>query len=386
MRICHIITRLIIGGAQENTILTCEGLTRLGHDVILMAGPETGREGSLWPRAEQSEYALERITSMRRGVNPWHDWRCRRELTRRLRDLRPDIVHTHSSKAGVLGRLAARDAGVPMIFHTIHGMSFNRTQPAPVYMLYRALERYCASFTDRILCVADAMTDQAVAAGIAPREKFATVYSGMETEAYRPELYDRAAVRAEWNVEPDHVVVGTVARLFRNKGYEQLIAATRIAAAGNASLRFVWVGDGDQRPEYESMLRDAGLTDRVILTGLVPPTDVPRLLSGMDLLVHSSQWEGLPRVLVQALLMQVPVISFDNDGAPEVVIPGETGALAPFNDITALAEAITTLAENAEQRTQYGHTGREQCLKRFDHTRMSEQIEAEYLSERPERV
>ena len=124
MRICHIITRLIIGGAQENTILTCEGLDGLGHEVHLIAGPQTGPEGSLWSRAGEGEYHLHRLESLLRQVNPFHDSRCLLELVRLLKEIRPDIVHTHSSKAGILGRLAASRAGVPRVVHTIHGLPF----------------------------------------------------------------------------------------------------------------------------------------------------------------------------------------------------------------------------------------------------------------------
>ncbi len=323
MRICHVITRLIVGGAQENTLLTCEGLHQKGHEVILMVGPQTGREGSLWRRAEQGGYTVERMDTLVRGVATVRDIRCRRAMARRFTELRPAVVHTHSSKAGVLGRMAARQADVPAIVHTIHGMSFNRTQPWHVRSAYRWMEKRCARSTDAFITVADAMTDQAVAAGLAERARFITIYSGMETDAFDSTRYDRPAVRAEWGVGPEHVVVGTIARLFRNKGYEQLIPAMERAAGANERLRFVWVGDGDQRAEYEAMLRDRGLADRVHLTGLVGPDEVPRLLAGMDLLAHASQWEGLPRVAVQALLMEVPVAGFAIDGTPEVVIPGK---------------------------------------------------------------
>ena len=378
MRICHVITRLIVGGAQENTLLTCEGLHRKGHEVILMVGPETGREGSLWRRAERGGYTVERVDTLVRGIGVTQDIRCLRALKHRFTELRPAVVHTHSSKAGVLGRMAARQADVPAIVHTIHGMSFNRTQPWHVRSAYRWMERRCARSTDAFITVADAMTDQAVAAGLAERARFITIYSGMETDAFDSTRYDRPAVRAEWGVAPEHVVVGTIARLFRNKGYEQLIPAMERAAEANKRLRFVWVGDGDQRAEYETMLRDRGLADRVHLTGLVAPDEVPRLLAGMDLLAHASQWEGLPRVAVQALLMEVPVAGFAIDGTPEVVIPGETGELVTLNDIDGLASAIERLAGDADRRRRFGRAGRELCLSRFAHTTMTDQIEAVY--------
>lgn len=378
MNICHIITRLIIGGAQENTLLTCQGLHERGHRVTLITGPEAGPEGSLLAEARSGGYLVEVIASLRRAVRPFTDLRARRDLCRILTAIRPTIVHTHSSKAGVLGRIAARDVGIPAIVHTIHGLSFNRTQSAPVRFLYRGLERYCARFTDCLVSVADAMSAQAVAAGIAEPDKFTTIYSGMRTELFSLERFDRQAIRRSWGVGEDEVVIGTVARLFRNKGYEQLIPAMAAAVRQDPRLRFVWVGGGAQRDEYVRQLDTLGLLPRVVLTGLVPPEQVPQMLAGMDLLVHASQWEGLPRVAVQALLMGVPVISFDIDGAPEVVIPDQTGMLVPLNDVTGLAKAMVTLAGDPALRARFGRAGRELCLRRFDWHVMVEQLERLY--------
>jgi len=145
-----------------------------------------------------------------------------------------------------------------------------------------------------------------------------------------------------------------------------------------AALRFVWVGDGAQRSEYVTQLERLGIRSRVHLTGLVAPQEVARMLAGMDALVHASQWEGLPRAAVQALLMSKPVISFDIDGAPEVVLPGQTGLLVPLNDTFGLGRAIVELAQDADLRGRMGRAGRELCLRRFDHNRMIEDIEALY--------
>lgn len=378
MHICHIITRLIIGGAQENTLLTCEGLRADGHEVTLITGPTTGPEGSLVSRARAGGYRYIEVPELRRAVNPWFDARARRELRALLRRLRPDIVHTHSSKAGIIGRYAAAGAGLRCIVHTIHGMSFNRTQPAWLRRAYAFLERRAARRTQAIFTVADAMTAQSLAAGVGRPEQYATVYSGMEVGRFTPTQYDRAAVRRAWGVTDDEIVVATCARLFRRKGYEQLIPIMAAAAQREPRLRFVWIGDGAQRADYERELAQRGLTARTTLVGLVPPDEVPRLLRGADILAHTSQWEGLPRVVVQAGLMQVPAVAFAIDGTPEVVRDEETGRLAALNDGAAFVTALVELAQQPARRTALGQAARALCLERFDARRMVEVLEGHY--------
>jgi glycosyltransferase involved in cell wall biosynthesis len=385
MHICHVITRLIVGGAQENTVLTCRGLIERGHRVTLIAGPETGPEGSLWSDASQTGCELIEVEALRRAVHPLRDWRATRDLGRIFEEIRPDVVHTHSSKAGIVARFAAARAGVPAIVHTIHGMSFNRTQTAPTRWLYRTLERRAARCTTAFVSVADAMTDQAVAAGLAPRDRFTTIRSGMRTDQFEPRPEARRRYRNTWKVGPDDVVVGTIARLFENKGYEEIIDALPTAVAREPRLRFVWVGDGLHRRRYERQLESLGLDDRVHLCGLVQPEEVPLLISGFDMVVHASRWEGLPRTVVQGLLCEVPAISFDNDGAPEVVIPNETGILLPYGDTQGLARAVVELARDAARRNALGKRGRARCLEMFDWRVMAEQLDALYARVAPSR-
>jgi glycosyltransferase involved in cell wall biosynthesis len=385
MRIAHVITRLIIGGAQENTILTCEGLARKGHEVTLIAGPETGPEGSLWSEAERSGSALIRLDALRRHPDPIRDWRCLRALTEIFRDGGFDVVHTHSSKAGILGRMAARRAGTPSIVHTIHGMSFNRTQGVAWRWFYRTLERYVAPVTDAFVSVAEAMTDQAVLGGLAPRGRFSTIRSGMRVDRFVPDDAGRRVVQSEWGVSEDDIVVGTISRLFRNKGYEELIDVLATVASKDRRIRYVWVGDGLDRGAYESRLEALGLRDRVTLVGLAPPEDIPRLISGFDILAHASRWEGLPRAVVQGLLMERPAVGFDLDGTREVIVDGETGFLAPYPDVEAFAECLLRLSGDADRRRAMGAVGRRRCVEAFSAERMVDAIEALYVGLRERR-
>ncbi len=378
MRVCHVITRLIVGGAQENTLLTCEALRARGHEVILITGPTHGPEGSLVGRATAGGYRLIELPALVRPIHPVQDARALFALLGLFRGLRPEIVHTHSSKAGILARLAAAAAGIPGVVHTIHGLSFNRTQPLVLRAAYCELERLCAGVTHRLISVAEAMTRQSLDAGIGAPDQYVTIYSGIETERFDPSLYDSTAIRTELGLAPEHVVVATVARLFRNKGYEQLIPAMAAAADREPRLRFLWIGDGADRPRYEARLRRLGLSERTTLVGLVPPGRIAPLLAAADLLAHASLWEGLPRAVVQALLMERPAVAFDLDGAPEVIRPGVCGELVLAGDSAALADALVSLARDPARRTAYGRAGRRECLARFDHRVMVQRIDEEY--------
>src|SRR5688572_2325440 len=277
MRIVHIITRLIIGGAQENTLLSCEGQHDRGHEVTLITGPTVGPEGSLMDRARGRGYRVEVVDEMRRSVLPVKDFRTYHRLVRRLRQLDPDVVHTHSSKAGILGRWAADRAGVPVIVHTIHGLAFTASTSRVVNSVYKALERQTAPITTKIVCVADAMREQSLAAGVGTPDQYVTVYSGMETAPFINPPVPRAETRSRLGLAEEHVAVGTIARLFHLKGHDDLLEIAPELCAEFPRLRFLWVGDGLLREPFERRVAAMGLADRFVLTGLVPPQKVPEL-------------------------------------------------------------------------------------------------------------
>lgn len=379
MRIAHIITRLIIGGAQENTVFTCEDLMRTyGDDVLLVTGPPLGPEGSLVDRARASGIPMEVVPQLRRAIHPWRDLVSYFRLKRVLRDFGPEVVHTHSAKGGFLGRAAARAAGVPAIIHGVHGAPFHPYQGALARGLFRACERWAAARCDAFVSVADAMTDLMVNAGVAPREKFTTVYSGMEVEPFLHADRQREPARRQLGYRPEHVVVGKVARLFRLKGHEYLIQAARRVVEAVPQVRFLLVGDGILTDKCLAQIRERGLEDYFQLTGLVPPSRIPELVAAMDVVVHTSLREGLARVLPQALIAGKPVVSYDVDGAREVVIPDETGFLLPPKSIDALADAIIQLARDQNLRGRLGGEGRRRFADVFRHEEMTRQLRMLY--------
>ena len=379
MRIAHVITRMIVGGAQENTLLCCLDLIRqYGDDVLLVTGPALGPEGDLLSQGRAGEVPLALVPSMRRAIHPWRDAVCYRALRRVLSEFRPDVVHTHSAKGGFLGRMAAHALCVPAIVHTVHGAPFHPYQRWITRELFRRCEAYAARRCHAIVSVADAMTDLLVEAGVAPREKFTTVYSGMDVEPFLAADQHRDAVRRELGFAPEHIVVGKIARLFHLKGHEYLIQAARTVVAQCPQVRFLLVGDGILRQSLERQIAEAGLTPVFHFTGLVPPSRIPALLGAMDMLVHVSLREGLARALPQALIAGRPVVSYDVDGAREVVITGETGVLLPPRKVCLLALALVQLAQDPELRRRLGEQGRGRFTVQFRHETMTRQLRELY--------
>ena len=378
MKIMHVITRFILGGAQENTLYTVEGLHRTGrHEVTLVTGPAIGPEGDLLDRARASGVRVVVLNHLRRAINPLHDLPAFVQLFSLMRRMRPDVVHTHSSKAGILGRWAAHVRRVPVVVHTIHGLPFHRFQNAAVNALYVRLERWCARYSDRLITVADAMTEQALAAGVGRPELYRTIYSGLDVETFLKEC-DRESVRERYGLGPDDLVVGKVARLSDPKGHEFLFDAFESVAREEPRAKLLLIGDGWRRREYERRVDASGLSGRVIFAGLIPPAEVPAAISAMDVLVHTSLHEGLARVLPQALISGVPVISYDVDGAREVVVDGVTGFLLPPREVDGLSRAILTLLADPGLRRRMGREGRERFTERFDARRMVRRIETTY--------
>jgi len=378
IRVMHIITRFILGGAQENTLYTVEGQHAAPrHEVMLVTGPAVGPEGELLQRAEAAGVNVVVTPHLVRAIHPWHDPLAFVHLCSLITRFKPDVVHTHSSKAGILGRLAARLCRVPVVVHTIHGLPFHPFQSAPLNWLYILLERWCARYTDRIITVCDAMASQALAARVGTAARYHTIYSGLEVDTFMREV-DRSDVRKRYGLAPDDLVIGKVARLSDLKGHGYLLAAFEEVAKVEPRAKLLLVGDGWKRAQYERQVADAGLTDRVVFAGLIAPQEVPSAVRAMDVLVHTSLREGLARVLPQALISGVPAISYDVDGAREVIIPGETGILLPPKEVRRLVDAILALLRDPALRKRLGAVGRERCRHTFDHTVMVERINTLY--------
>ena len=379
MRVAHVITRLIVGGAQENTISTVAGLQgKPACKVTLISGPSPGAEGSLESTVRAAGIDLQIVPPLVRPVHLLNDLLALKQLTQLFRTQQPDIVHTHSGKAGVLGRLAARRARVPIIVHTIHGPSFGNFQGSLPNWIFAAAERRAARVTTHFISVADAMTQQYLAAGIGRAAQFSTIRSGFDVVPYRHAMND-LTLRARLGLKPTDLVVGKIARLFNLKGHDDLIDIAPELIRNEPRLRFLFLGDGPWRARLEQRARAAGVAKHICFAGLVPPSEVPRYIGLMDFLVHLSYREGLPRALPQALAAGKPVIAYDVDGAREVCLDGRTGCLVPAGDRNQLTRSICELAANPELRVKLGAAGQTLVCEQFSTQRMVDQIYSLYL-------
>lgn len=379
MRVMHVITRMIIGGAQENTLFNCLDLKQAyGDEVLLVTGPADGPEGDLLQQGRGGDLAVELIPDLKRAIHPARDYRAYKTLCRLITDFQPDVVHTHSAKGGMLGRRAAFTQQVPAVLHTVHGAPFHPYQSAVARQLFRGCEKLAAGWCHKLISVADAMTDLMVDAGMAPRSKFITIYSGMDVQPYLDAHQHREAIRRKYQFTDDDVVVGKVARLFHLKGHDDLIAAAVPVIKANPKVRFLLVGDGILRQSLQARIDQLGLTRHFVFTGLVPPVEVPGLMAAMDLLVHTSLREGLARALPQALIAGRPVITYDIDGAREVAINDQTGYLVTPGNVAELARRISQLAGDPAGRARMGEGGRVRFTDQFRHETMSRQIRQTY--------
>jgi len=377
LRICHVITRMIVGGAQENTLLTILGHREAGQECELVTGPSPGREGELLKHSVDTGLKVTVFPELVRELSPVADLKAYLRLKRYFRENRFDVVHTHSSKAGIVGRFAARAAHIPVVVHTVHGQAFHPHEKWYKNSLYILLERLAARKCDRIFAVARAMIDQCVAAKVAPREKYRVVYSGMDTTRFAsakraPEL------RRRLGIPEDARTIATVARLFPLKGYEFVLPAAERVIRKYPDTHFLIVGDGPMHDELKAKIAAEGLSGHFHFAGLVPPDSVADYLAQSELLWHLSLREGLPRAVVQALACGIPAVGFALDGTPEVLENGVTGFAVEPESVDAVIEATSRVWDDDALRARMGAEGKRRVLEQFDWHRMADILLREY--------
>lgn len=374
-RVLHVITRLIRGGADENTALTVARMDPSRWESWILAGRGSEPEG--FPAAIRERTRI--LPELVRDPDPLRDVVALARLTALLRREPWDLVHTHTAKAGFLGRIAAGIAGVPHVVHTLHGVTFHEHVPAPVRRFYVALERLAARRCDALITVGEDVKRKYLAERIGRLDQYVTIASGMDTTPFEAALADpegRASVRRELGFGPDDVVVGMVSRLEPRKGWTYLIDAAARLAPDFPAFRLLVVGEGAEREALERRVAARGLAGRVRFAGY--RRDVARVISAFDVAVLTSLWEGLPRVLVQYSLLEKPVVTFAVEGAHEVVEEGRSGWVVPLRDVDALVARLRPLLADAALREECGRRARGRVAGRWDADRMIRRIEEVY--------
>ncbi len=385
MKIVHIITRLILGGAQENTLITCRLLAERGHDVTLITGPASGPEGELFNQTRNQKYEVITVDKLIRAICPVYDTLSYLQIKKHLQRLKPDVVHTHSAKAGILGRFAGHSLKgkwgdkQPVVVHTIHGLAFHPYQSEWLNRFYIAVEKSAAKRTDFFISVADAMTTQARAADIGRDEQFVTAYSAIDEDDFLEPIGEqqRSEFRQKYGIAEDAVVLVTIARLFMLKGHKYIIESAKELSKRFGNAMWLFVGDGNLADRFKEQVQQSGLAEKIRFTGLLPPSQIPLAIASSDILVHCSLREGLARTLPQAMLCGKPAVSFDVDGAKEVVNE-KTGRLIEPENVEELTKVCAELIENKKLRQELGEAGRESVKEKFAPETMVDTIEAVY--------
>jgi len=299
-----------------------------------MIGPQTGPEGSLAEHARDKNVKLYIDNALVREINPFKDFLSFLKMVWFIRKKKYSIVHTHSSKAGISGRWAAWLARIPVIIHTVHGWGFHEYQKPWAGFLFKFLERTTLLITDKLIVVTRRDIDKGLKANIGTPDDYTLIRSGIELAAFANPLRPRQTVRKEFGIPLEAVVIGTVTRLSPQKSPLVFIEAAHIISNTHPNVYFLVVGDGPLRNDVEQRIKELKLGDRICLTGL--RRDVPDLLSACDIFTLSSLWEGLPRVLPQAMANGLPVVASAIDGSREIIQDAVNGRLFPPGNHTIL--------------------------------------------------
>jgi glycosyltransferase involved in cell wall biosynthesis len=376
VRVVRVIGRLNVGGPALHATLLTERLDPERYDSLLVAGTEGAEEGNHLVLRGRPLERLVVLPRLSREIRPGRDLRVLGELVRLLRHVRPDVVHTHTAKAGALGRVAARLAGVPVVVHTYHGHVFRGYFSPKRTRLFLAIERWLARRTDRLLAVSETVRRELLELGVGRPDRMDAVPVGLDLERFLVSRAGRRALRAEIGVGADVPLVGIVARLVAIKAHEVFLRAAARVAARRPETLFVVVGGGERRTELERLAAALGLGPRIRFLGW--RADLERIYADLDLAVLCSHNEGSPVSLIEAMAAGTPVVGTRVGGIPDLVEDGVTGCLVPPGEPGPLAEAIVALLEAPERRRALGAAGQRRVRLRHGAEHLLARIDSLY--------
>jgi glycosyltransferase involved in cell wall biosynthesis len=360
IKVAHVVTRLDLGGAQQNTLATVRGLDPARFEPLLVCGE--GGYFDLEVRNDKNVRAFF-LDSLVREVSPLKDILAILELWKIFQSERPAVVHTHSSKAGILGRLAAALAGVPIVVHTYHGFGFHDRQNPFVKSVYVSLERLCARLTTRLVYVSVANSEYAERQGLGPAKDATIIRSGVRLSDF-PAKVDAAKLKMSAGIGMHKTLVVSIGNLKPQKNAVDFVRAAAKVSKKFPEARFVFIGDGPQRRELEAKAFSLGLDGILMFLGW--RRDGAQWLAASDVFAMTSLWEGLPRALVEALRTGLPAVCYATDGVTDVLRDGENGFVVPPGDVDALADRLARLLGDADLRRRLGAAAAASIGPEFD--------------------
>lgn len=376
VKVIHIITKLAIGGAQETVLMTVENLNKNAFDSVLISGIEVDDEGSLLDLVRRKKIPFSPNKYLVRAINPLKDLYCFWTLRNFISHQQGYIVHTHSSKAGIVGRFAAYLAGSRIVIHTVHGWNFYQRRSTWGKILARVIERIVAKFTAKLICVSKEDVISGLKNRIGEKEKYQVIRSGFKIDDFRKTTDKKDNIKIELDLPLEKKIVGTVGRLAYPKEPEDFIQIAQLISRRRDDTIFVHAGGGVQRNAIERMIQELGLGRMVFLLG--PRKDIEKIFSIFDVFLLTSVWEGLPIVIPQAIASGVPVVSTDVGGIREIIKHGKGGFLTKPGNIHDLAFFVEKLLDDEELRSRFV-TYSDKIVNEFTHKRMIEDIENLYL-------
>jgi glycosyltransferase involved in cell wall biosynthesis len=378
-RILHVITRLDLGGSAENTLLTAIGLAERGYEAAIIAGPSSNPPSATEKTALEKGVRIERLPSLLRNISLFNDSAALLALYSRIKNGRYDCVHTHTSKAGILGRIAARMAGTPVIVHTAHGHIFYGYFSRLLTMIFVVIERFIFPFTDIMIMLTDQEKKETLHRKIGSNERMVRILSGVDLAPFcLVTKADRASAIAALGLLEADFIVGTVARLVTVKNHAVIVAAAEKIKESHPDIRFVFVGDGDLQNGLKERVVAAKLEKNVLFAGWKNREELLAILPAFDIFALCSINEGMGRAFIEAQAAGVPVIGSRVCGIPEVIKEGETGFCVALNDIDALVEKIVWMHNNKGKLAIMGAMGRAWAQKHFSKEIMVEKIDRVY--------
>jgi glycosyltransferase involved in cell wall biosynthesis len=376
VRVARVIARMNIGGPAQHVVQLTAGLAPERFESVLFAGSLGPGEGSMEDLAAAAGVRPVPVPGLGRDLSPVDDLRSLVFLSRFFRRFRPHIVHTHTAKAGAVGRVAARLAGVPVIVHTYHGHVFHGYFSRAASRAFLAVERALARVSDRLLTVSGSVHDELLRYRIGRPGQIAVLPLGLPLDRFLRAEERRGELRRELGLAPGDPLVGIVARLVPIKRHEDFIRAAAIVGARVPGARFLIIGDGERRAELEALARRDGPAGRVHFLGW--RRDLERVYADLDVVALTSANEGSPVSVIEAMAAARPVVATRVGGVGDLVEDGVTGVLAPPGDAEAIAGAIAALLADADRRQALGEAGRKRVYPAFTTERLVRDMERLY--------